>query len=122
MLVPQIMKGDVDGSQQNSVGEQIGAVPVHQIWEPIGEGVQLAPQERVQNHTQEQIVDVPAIMEAPVDVVCSTPQERDLAGEARRRGWCEHELMYHIFEFWGAGGAAQHGGAHEGVGFCERGF
>ena len=23
----------------------------------------------------------------------------DLAGEARRRGWCEHELMYHIFEF-----------------------
>ena len=23
----------------------------------------------------------------------------DLAGEARRRGRCEHELMYHIFEF-----------------------
>ena len=23
----------------------------------------------------------------------------DLVGEARRRGWCEHELMYHIFEY-----------------------
>ena len=43
VLVPQIMKVDVDGFQQNSVGEQIGAVPVPQIWEPIGEGVQLAP-------------------------------------------------------------------------------
>ena len=30
-------------------GEQIGAVPVPQIWEPIGEVVQLSPQERVQN-------------------------------------------------------------------------
>ena len=31
VLVPQIMKGDVDGF----VGQQIGAVPVPQIWEPI---------------------------------------------------------------------------------------
>ena len=23
----------------------------------------------------------------------------DLVGEARRRGWCQHELMFHIFEF-----------------------
>ena len=45
-------------------------------------------------------IPLPPIMGAPVDVVCSTPQERDLVGEARRRGWCEHELMYHIFEFW----------------------
>ena len=66
VLVPQIMKGDVDGF----VGEQIGAVPVPQIWEPIGE--------RVQNCFPEQIVGVPVpqIMEAPVDVMLTTPQER----------------------------------------------
>ena len=29
-----------------------------------------------------------------VDPTCLT-----LAGEARRSSWCEHELMYHIFEF-----------------------
>ena len=44
-------KGDVDGFQQNRVGERIGAAPVPQIWEPIGEVVQLSPQERVQNCT-----------------------------------------------------------------------
>ena len=27
------------------------------------------------------------------------PHTFDLAGEARRRGWREHELMLHIFEF-----------------------
>ena len=26
-----------------------------------------------------------------------TPHVFDLVGEARRRGWCEHELMYHNF-------------------------
>ena len=29
----------------------------------------------------------------------NTPHTFDLVGEARRRGWCEHELMFHIFEF-----------------------
>ena len=29
----------------------------------------------------------------------NTPHMFDLVGEARRRGWCEHELMFHIFEF-----------------------
>ena len=28
-----------------------------------------------------------------------SPHVFDLVGEARRRGWCEHELMYHIFEY-----------------------
>ena len=72
--MPQIMKGDVDGFLQNRVGEQIGAVPVPQIWEPIGEVVQLSPQERAQNCTPEQIsgVPVPQIMEAVVEVF---PQE-----------------------------------------------
>ena len=62
MLVPQIFKGDVDGL----VGMQIGAVPVLQIWEPIGEVVQLSPRERVQNRTPEQVMDsrVPHIIEA----------------------------------------------------------
>ena len=62
VLVPQIMKGDVDGF----VGEQIGAVPVPQIWEPIVEGPYLVPRERVQNRTPEQVVDspVPQIIEA----------------------------------------------------------
>ena len=32
-------------------------------------------------------------------MVDNTPHVFDLAGEARRRGWCEHELMYHFFEF-----------------------
>ena len=37
VLEPQIMQGEVDGFQQNRFGEQIGAVPVLQIWEPVGE-------------------------------------------------------------------------------------
>ena len=53
VLVPQIMKGDVDGL----VGEQIGTVPVLQIWEPIVDGPHLVPQERVQNRTPEQVMD-----------------------------------------------------------------
>ena len=73
VLVPQIMKGDVD----EFVGEHIGAVPVPQIWEPIGEVVQLSPQERAQNCTPEQIVDslVSQLLEAHVDVLLK-PQER----------------------------------------------
>ena len=73
VLLPQILKGDVDGL----VGEQIGTVPVPQIWEPLEEVVQLSPRERVQNRTQEQILDspVPQILEAPVDVMLATPQE-----------------------------------------------
>ena len=57
--------------------EQIGAVPVPQIGEPIGEVVQLSPQERVQNCTPEQIVGVPVpqLMEAVVEVFPPTPQE-----------------------------------------------
>ena len=82
--VPQILESFVDGDPvpkervQNRVGEQIGAVPVLQIWEPIGEGVQLASQERVLNRTQEQIVfdNVPQIMEDDVEVVCVAPRER----------------------------------------------
>ena len=69
-------EGDVDGFHHR-VGEQIGAVPVPQIWEPVGEVVQLSPQERVQNCTPEQIMDssVPQLLEAVVEV---TPQERVL--------------------------------------------
>ena len=69
--MPQIMKGDVDGF----VGEQIGAVPVPQIWEPLVEGPHLVPQERVQNCVPEQILDssVPQLFEVVVEV---TPQER----------------------------------------------
>ena len=41
----------------------------------------------------------------PEPMINNTPHTIDLVGEARRRGWCEHELMYHIFEFvWGAEG------------------
>ena len=32
-------------------------------------------------------------------MINNTPHTFDFVGEARRRGWCEHELMYHIFEF-----------------------
>ena len=70
------------GSMERVV-EQIVGAPVPQIWEPIVEGVQLAPQERVQNRipdpiVEEQIVGVPVpwIIEAPVDVVLSSSQER----------------------------------------------
>ena len=37
--------------------------------------------------------------EPPCTMVDNTSHVFDLAGEARRRGWCEHELMYHISEF-----------------------
>ena len=37
--------------------------------------------------------------EPPCTMINNTPHTFDLAGVARRRGWCEHELMYHIFEF-----------------------
>ena len=37
--------------------------------------------------------------EPPCTMVDNTPHVFDFEGEARRRGWCEHELMYHIFEF-----------------------
>ena len=37
--------------------------------------------------------------EPPCTMINNAPHTFDLAGEARRRGWCEHELMYHIFEF-----------------------
>ena len=71
VLVPLASKGNVDGL----VGEQIGAVPVPQIWEPIGEVVQLSPRERVQNRTLEQVMDssMPPIMEVSLPFV---PQER----------------------------------------------
>ena len=35
----------------------------------------------------------------PCTMVDNTSHVSELAGEARRRGWCEHDLMYHIFEF-----------------------
>ena len=71
VLVPLASKGDVDGL----VGEQIGAVLVPQIWEPIGEVVQLSPRERVQNRTLDQIVGIPVpqIMEVSLPAL---PQER----------------------------------------------
>ena len=67
VLVPQILKGDVEGFQQNAVVEQIVGAPAPQTWEPIGE--------RVQNVFPEQIVGIPVpqLMEAVVEV---TPQER----------------------------------------------
>ena len=37
--------------------------------------------------------------EPPCTMLNNTPHVLDLVGEVRRRGWCEHELMYHIFEF-----------------------
>ena len=37
--------------------------------------------------------------EPPGTMVDNTLPVFDLVGEARRRGWCEHELMYHIFEY-----------------------
>ena len=37
--------------------------------------------------------------EPPCTMSNNTPHTFDLVGEARGRGWCEHELMYHIFEF-----------------------
>ena len=38
-------------------------------------------------------------LEPPCTMIDNTPHVFDLAGDARRRGWCEHELMYHFFEF-----------------------
>ena len=35
----------------------------------------------------------------PCTMINTTPHTFDLVGEARKRGWCEHELMYHIFKF-----------------------
>ena len=37
--------------------------------------------------------------EPPCSMVDNTLPVFDLVGEARRRDWCEHELMYHIFEY-----------------------
>ena len=37
--------------------------------------------------------------EPPCTMIDSTTHVNDLVGEARWRGWCEHELMYHIFEY-----------------------
>ena len=73
VLVPQIKKGDVDGS----VVEQIVGALVPQIWEPIGE--------RVQNSFPEQImlVPVPQLMEAVAEVI---PQER-VQNARRSRSW-----------------------------------
>ena len=47
--------------------------------------------------------------EPPCTMINNTTHTFDLVGEARRRGWCERE-------------AAQHGGAHEGICLCGRGF
>ena len=38
-------------------------------------------------------------LESPCTMVNTTLPTFDLVGEARKRGWCEHELVYHIFEF-----------------------
>ena len=51
VLVPQIMKGDVEGFQQNSVVEQIVGAPAPQTREPV--------EERVQNCFPEQIAGIP---------------------------------------------------------------
>ena len=100
VLSPQNMKGEKEGFQQIRVGEQIGAVPVPQIWEPLGEAVQplttgararlyagadfgflcasalggrrVTPLERVQNPFPIVGVPVPQLVEAVVEV---TPQE-----------------------------------------------
>ena len=88
VLVPQILKGDVEGFQQNSVVEQIVGAPAPQTWEPIGERVQNCfpeqivgipvPQlmeECVQNRTQEQIVDVPVPRAMEECVQNRTPEQ-----------------------------------------------
>ena len=41
--------GSMEGARAEVGGGTIVGAPVPQIWEPIVEGVQLAPQERVQN-------------------------------------------------------------------------
>ena len=75
VLLPQIKKRDVEGFQQNSVVEQIVGAPAPQTWEPLGEAVQLSPQERVQNCTQVQTMDssMPQITEDGLPIV---PHER----------------------------------------------
>ena len=67
VLVPQALQGDVDGL----VEEQIRAVPVPHIWEPIVDGPHLVPQVRVQNRTPEQVMDIPVpqIMEDSLPLV-----------------------------------------------------
>ena len=49
VLVPQIKEDE----------EQIGSVPVPQIKEDFVNGVRVVPQERVQNRSRDQFVDVP---------------------------------------------------------------
>ena len=39
------------------------------------------------------------VPEPPNNMVNTTLPTFDFVGEARKRGWCEHDLMYHIFEF-----------------------
>ena len=65
------------GFKRNVFGEQIVAVPVPQIGEPVGEVVQLAPRERVQSRTPEQIMDfpVPQNMEVYARIVRAPSQE-----------------------------------------------
>ena len=37
--------------------------------------------------------------EPPYTMIDNISHVFDLAGEAHRRSWCEHEIMYHIFEY-----------------------
>ena len=60
--------------------------------------------------------------EPPCTMIDSTPHVFDLAGEARRRGWCEHELMYHIFEFGVPEGLRSMEAHMKALGLCGRGF
>ena len=63
-------------TQLERVVEQIAGAPVPQIFEGV-DGLQHVPQERVQNRTPEQIVDVlvPLLTEAIVEVMPSLLQE-----------------------------------------------
>ena len=62
------------GSMERVV-EQIVGAPVPQIWEPVVEGVQLAPQERVQNRARELVVDLP-VPQIKEDVPVSQTMEK----------------------------------------------
>ena len=65
------------GSMERVV-EQIVGAPERQVCEPIVEGDQLAPQERVQNRAQELVVDLPV---PQIKDVVPVPQNMEKLGD-----------------------------------------
>ena len=47
----------------------------------------------------QEVNDDVLVPESPNNMVNTTLPTFDLVGEARKRGWCEHGLMFYIFEF-----------------------